>query len=78
MLGAARRRAVGVPSLRRLPALAHVVIDRSGAAVAGLSDNLDVTLAVLVRCTEKAFIRRHYPLATRKHLERVVTLILPD
>ena len=75
---AARQRAVGVRSLRRLPAVAHVVIDRSGSAGAGLSDDLDITLAVLARCSEQAFIRRHYAMVTRKRLERVVTLILPD
>ena len=78
MLVAVKRRVVGIRSLKRLPALTPVVNDDSGSTMSGLTDDLDTTLAVLVRCSDRAFIRRHHPIVTRERIERVVTLILTN
>lgn len=77
VLGQVKARAADVRLRRHLPMVTPVVLDGSGAEVYGLTDDLDVTLAVLVRCSKQAFIRRHHAITSRARLERAVTLILP-
>ena len=78
VIEACKARAVGVPLHRHLPPLAGVVLDDSGAELPGLTNDVDVTIAVLARASDRAFIRRHYPVVDRDRLERTVTLIVTD
>ena len=77
MLAACRLQAVGVTALRYLPFVAPVIAGSRGLDIEGLTDNLQLTIAVLARCSATVFLRRKSPIITPGHIVRSATLILP-
>ena len=65
-------------ALQSLPVIAPVLANTKGRAVAGLTDDISITLAVLGRCSDIVFIRRKRPVFHAELLLRRVTLILPE
>lgn len=77
VLAACRKQALGVNEIRSLPHVVPVIIGDMGSQIEGLTDNLQLTVAVLARCSDTVFLRRKSPIVTPSHITRSVTLILP-
>ena len=77
VLTACRQQALGVAGLRSLPYVVPVIVGDRGSDIEGLTDNLQLTLAVLARCSGTVFLRRKSPIITASHIVRSVTLIFP-
>jgi hypothetical protein len=65
------------PALVRLPPVAGVLRNAAGDALAGLTDDPSVVLAVLARASSHAFLRDGAPTVTSDRFRLPVTLIIP-